>query len=162
MGTLFISFLVAIGGAVGLVVMSRTFDLETYTSRIFPLIPILYAIIYEVLEKKRTGKSRPIPPSEARQEMKAAATTLFQNITVGRVAGDVGIAFLIKFALEVFLTMVHLAVSGQTFGQVYGKLGVETVDTGGQHARSLRLSWHVTVQNAQPLSQLLTNQPPAS
>jgi hypothetical protein len=127
MGTLFISFLVAIGGAVCLVVMSKTLDLEIYTSRVFPLIPIIYAIVYEVLEKKRTGRSRPIPPSEARQEMKAAATTLFKNITVGRVAGDVGIAFLIKFALEILLTMVHLAMSGQTFGKVYGTLGIETV-----------------------------------
>jgi hypothetical protein len=127
MGTLFISFLVAIGGAVGLVVMSKTLDLETYTSRIFPLIPILYAIVYEVIEKRRTGKAKTIPPSEARKEMRSAAAAIFENITVGRIAGNVGIAFLIKFCLEILLTFVHLAVANQTFGQAYGTFGVETV-----------------------------------
>jgi hypothetical protein len=127
MGTLFISFLVAIGGAVGLVVMSRTFDLETYTTRVFPLIPILYAIVYEVLEKRKTGKARPIPPSEAKAEMKAGAAAIFQNITVGRIAADVGIAFLIKFALEIMLTVVHIAASQQSFDTIYGRFGIETV-----------------------------------
>jgi hypothetical protein len=127
MGTLFISFLVAIGGAVGLVVMSRTFDLETYTTRVFPLIPILYAIVYEVLEKRKTGKTRSIPPSEAKAEMKAGAAAIFQNITVGRIAADVGIAFLIKFALEIMLTVVHITASQQTFSAIYGDFGIETV-----------------------------------
>jgi len=127
MGTLFLSFLVAIGGAVGLVVVSRTFDLETYTTRVFPLIPILYAIVYEVLEKRKTGKARPIPPSEAKAEMKAGAAAIFQNITVGRIAADVGIAFLIKFALEIMLTAVHISASQQSFDTIYGNFGIETV-----------------------------------
>jgi hypothetical protein len=127
MGTLFISFAVAIGGAVGLVFMSRTFDLETYTTRVFPLIPILYAIIYETLEKRKTGKTRSIPPSKAMEEMKAGAVAIFQNITVGRIAGDVGISFLIKFSLEVLLTFVTLAINHQSFGEVYGTFTIETL-----------------------------------
>jgi hypothetical protein len=127
MGTLFISFLVAIGGAVGLVVMSRTFDLETYTTRVFPLIPILYAIAYEMLEKRKTGKARPIPPSQAKEEMKAGAAAIFQNITVERIVLDVGVSFLIKFGLEVVLTAVYLAVGDQSFTDIYGTFNIQTV-----------------------------------
>jgi hypothetical protein len=127
MGTLFLSFLVAIGGAVGLVVMSRTFDLETYTTRVFPLIPILYAIVYEVLEKRKTGKTKPIPPSQAKEEMKAAAATIFQNITVERIVLDVGVSFLIKSGLEVVLTAVYLSVGHYSFTDAYGAFNIETV-----------------------------------
>jgi hypothetical protein len=107
--------------------MSKTFDLETYTTRIFPLIPILYAIIYETLEKRKSGKLRPIPPSQAKEEMKAGAAAIFKNITVGRIAGDVGISFLIKFSLEIVLTAVHLSASRQSFAAVYGTFSIETV-----------------------------------
>jgi hypothetical protein len=127
MGTLFISFLVAIGGAVGLVVASRTFDLETYTTRVFPLIPILYAIVYEVLEKRKTGRTRSIPPSEAKQEMKAGAAAIFQNISFERIILDVGVSFLIKFGLEILLTVVYLSVGNHTFTDAYGAFNIETV-----------------------------------
>lgn len=127
MNTLFMSFLIAIGGAVGLVTLSRTFDLETYTSRIFPLIPILYAIVYEALEKKKTGKTRSIPPSEAKAEMKAGAATLFQNITVDRIIIDVGVSIFIKTGLEVCLTAVYLAAGRLSFEEVYGTFGIETI-----------------------------------
>jgi hypothetical protein len=127
MGTLFISFLVAIGGAVGLVVISKTLDLETYTTRVFPLIPILYAIVYEMMEKRRTGKAKPIPPSQAKEEMKAAAASIFQNITVERIVLDVGVSFLIKCGLEVVLTAVYLSVGHYSFTDVYGTFNIETV-----------------------------------
>jgi hypothetical protein len=127
MNTLFLSFLAAIGGAVGLVTLSRVFDLETYTTRIFPLIPILYAIVYEALEKKKSGKTRTIPPAEAREEMKAAATTIFQNITFERIVLDVGVSLLIKFALEVMLTATYLSAGNHTFAEAYGTFNIETV-----------------------------------
>ena len=127
MGTLFISFLVAISGAVGLVVVSKTFDLETYTTRVFPLIPILYAIVYEVLEKRKTGKTKAIPPSEAKAEMKAGAAAIFQNITFERIILDVGVSFLIKFSLEVLLTVVYLTASHLSFTEAYGAFNIETV-----------------------------------
>src|SRR5512145_796024 len=104
MSTLFLSFLAAIGGAVGLVSLSRVFDLETYTTRIFPLIPILYAIVYETIEKRRTGKTKSIPPSAAKEEMKVAAATIFQHITVERIVLGVGVSLLMKFILEIALT----------------------------------------------------------
>lgn len=127
MNTLFLSFLAAIGGAVGLVSLSKAFDLETYTTRIFPLIPILYAIVYEGLEKRRTGKSKQIPPSQAREEMKAAATTIFQNITVERIVLGVGVSLLIKIVLEITLTGAYLGVGKQEFAEVYGTFNIETI-----------------------------------
>jgi len=127
MNTLFLSFLVAIGGAVGLVTLSKTFDLEAYTTRIFPLIPILYAIVYEALEKRRTGKSKPIPPSQAKEEMKAGASTIFQGITIERIIIDVGISLFIKFTFEMVLTAVHLSTARQSFAAVYGDFSVETL-----------------------------------
>jgi hypothetical protein len=127
MNTLFLSFLVAIGGAVGLVTLSRVFDLETYTTRIFPLIPILYAIVYEALEKKKSGRTKSIPPSQAKEEMKAAAATIFQNITFERIVLDVGVSLLIKFALEVMLTSVYLSASHTSFTDVYGVFNIETI-----------------------------------
>ncbi|HEY6009479.1 MAG TPA: hypothetical protein VIU40_14225 [Geobacteraceae bacterium] len=128
MNTLFLSFLVAIGGAVGLVTLSRVFDLETYTTRIFPLIPILYAIVYEAIEKKKSkGRARSIPPSEAREEMKTAAVAIFQNITFERIIIDVGVAFLIKFCLEIMMTAVYLSAGHSDFATVYGAFNIETV-----------------------------------
>ena len=127
MNTLFLSFLAAIGGAVVLVTLSRVFDLDTYSTRIFPLIPILYAIVYEALEKRRSGRSRSIPPSEAREEMKAAAATIFQNITFERIVLDVGIRLLIKFALEVTLTATYLSAGNHTFTETYGAFNIEAV-----------------------------------
>ncbi len=127
MNTLFVSFLVAIGGAIGLVTLSRVFDLETYTTRIFPLIPILYAIVFEALEKKKARKTRSIPPAQAREEMKAAAVTLFQNITFERIVLDVGISLMIKFSLEIMLTATYLSAGHLTFDGVYGAFNIETV-----------------------------------
>lgn len=127
MNTLFLSFLVAIGGAVGLVTLSRTFDLEMYTTRVFPLIPILYAIVYEMLEKRKTGKSKPIPPSQVKEEMKAGASAIFRNITVERIIVDVGISLAIKFTFEIVLTAVHLFVTKQSFSGLYGPFSIETL-----------------------------------
>lgn len=131
MGTLFLSFTIAIGGAIGLVTMSKLFDLETYTTRIFPLIPILYALIYEALERGRNGKgskAKPvIHPSEAKEEMKAGAKLLFKNITAGRIIIDVAVSFAIKFSVEILLVLLFLAITGQTFQGLYGTFGIETV-----------------------------------
>ncbi len=127
MSNLFISFLIAVAGSILLVVMSKEFDLEFYTSRIFPLIPIFYAIIYQIFEKVQTGKARPIPPSKAKEEMKAGAKLMFQNITPGRIAANVGISFGIKLLFEIFFTGLYLQFSGQHFAKLYGAFGYETI-----------------------------------
>jgi hypothetical protein len=127
MGTLFVSFLVAISGSVGLVVLSKTLDLETYTTRIFPLIPILYALVYQALEKSQTGKTRTIPPDRAKEEMKAGAAAFFQNITVDRIIIIVGVSLLIKTGLEIIATSVYLSAGRMSFSEVYGQFGIETI-----------------------------------
>ncbi len=127
MNNLFLSFVIAICAAIGLVTLSRTFDLEFYTTRIFPLIPIFYAIIYEVLERKRTGKEKHLSPAKAREELKAGAVAIFQNITPGRVAADVGVSFGIKFAVEIVFTALFIHFTGQSFVKLYGDFSAETV-----------------------------------
>jgi hypothetical protein len=127
MNTLFLSFFVAIGGAIGLVTLSRTFDLETYTTRIFPLIPILYAIVYEALEKRKNRKGKSIPPSEAKEELKAGAIAIFQNISVERIIVIVGVSLLIKTGLEIISTAVYLSAGKLSFEEVYGQFGIETI-----------------------------------
>jgi hypothetical protein len=127
MNTLFMSFIIAIGGAFGLVTLSKTFDLESYSTRIFPLIPILYAIVYEALEKRKGRKTKSIPPSQAKEEMKAGAAALFQNITVDRIIIDVGVSIFIKTGLEACLTAVYLSIGRLSFEEVYGPFGIETI-----------------------------------
>jgi hypothetical protein len=127
MNTLFLSFFIAIGSAVGLVTLSKTFDLETYTTRVFPLIPILYAIVYEALEKRKRGKVKSIPPSEAKAEMKAQAAALFQNITAERIIIIVGVSLLIKTGLEIISTAVYLSAGRLSFEEVYGQFGLEMI-----------------------------------
>jgi hypothetical protein len=127
MNTLFLSFFIAIGSAIGLVTLSKTFDLETYSTRVFPLIPILYAIVYEALEKRKRGKAKSIPPSEAKGEMKAQAAALFQNITAERIIIIVGVSLLIKAGLEIISTSVYLSAGRLSFEEVYGPFGIETI-----------------------------------
>ena len=127
MGNLFLSFTIAIGGAISLVALSKTFDLEFYTTRIFPLVPILYAIAYQALERMKTGKDKPIPPSRAKEEMKAGVAAIFQNITPGRVITDVGVSFAIKFLFEFIFILLFLSATGKTFLQLYDGFGIETI-----------------------------------
>lgn len=127
MSNLFLSFLIAIGGAICLVLVSKQLDIEFYTSRIFPLIPLLYAFVYQFLEKIDTGKTRTLPPSQAREEMKAGAAAMFRNITPGRIGAGVGISFGIKFSLEALFTLLFLNISGQSFTALYGGFSIVTL-----------------------------------
>ena len=127
MNTLFLSFFVAIGGAIGLVTLSKTFDLENFTTRVFPLIPIMYALVYETLERRKRTKVKSIPPSQAKEEMKAAASAMFQNITVERIIIIVGVSLLIKTGLEIISTAVYLSAGRLSFAEVYGDFGLETI-----------------------------------
>lgn len=126
MGNLFLSFAIAIGGAMGLVAASKAFDLDTYTSRIFPLIPLLYAIIYEILERRKTGKDRHIPPAQAKEEMKAGLRTLFKNVTLERILTAMGVSIVLKVLFEFLFLLLYLP-AGQTLSSVYGDFNIETV-----------------------------------
>ena len=113
MVNLFLSFTIAIGGAVGLVSLGRAFAMDSYLNKILPVVPILYAIVYDLLERRKTGKS-------ARAEA---------GITAGRLVIDVAISFVIKFSVEIFLVALFLRSSGQSFQEVYGAFDIETVGT---------------------------------
>jgi hypothetical protein len=126
MGNLFLSFSIAISGAIGLVILSRLLDFENYINRILPLIPILYAIVYEVLEHKKKGKPKYLRTSE-KEETKEQVAIAPEPLTFGRIVTDVGVIFIIKFSLEIFLLALFLLFSGQTFSQTYGTFCIDTV-----------------------------------
>jgi len=127
MGNLFISFTIAVSAAVGLVSLSRAFDLEFYTSRTLPLIPILYAIIYEVLDRKKTGRTRTSSSAPVRQNVKVESPAIGRGLSMERVLMDVGVSFAVKFLIEMFLFTLFLRFSGQSFSEAYGPFSIETV-----------------------------------
>ncbi len=133
MSNLFLSFTIAIGGAVGLVTLSKVFDLEFYTSKMLPLVPILYAIVYEVIEHVKGGKGK----TKAARYAKDKETTtvagegapVVQGLIAERIIMGVGVGFVIKFTIELCLVLLFLQYSGQSFNEVYGSFGFETVGT---------------------------------
>jgi hypothetical protein len=127
MANLFLSFAIAICGAAGLVVVSRAYDLDIYTSRIFPVIPILYALVYQALEKMTSGNAEPIPPGRAREEMKSGAAGLFQGITMERVLLGIGISLAVKLIVEAVYSLLFIRFTARSFTAVYGTFSVETV-----------------------------------
>ncbi len=127
MSNLFLSFTIAIGTALGLVSLSRTFDLEFYTTRIFPLVPLFYAIAYELLERRKTGRARPIHPTKAKEEMKTGAKKLFETITPGRILTAIGISLGIKLIFEILFVAMYIRFSGLSFASLYGTFGIETI-----------------------------------
>jgi len=127
MGNLFISFSIAVCVAVGLVSLSRALDFEFYTTRTLPLIPILYAIVYEVLEHWKAGRAKTTRPFRAKESVNAEAPAIVPRLTLERVLTGVGVSFAVKFSLEMFLVALFLRFSGQSFNEAYGSFSVETV-----------------------------------
>jgi len=127
MSNLFLSFTIAIGSAVGLVTLSRAFDLEFYTNKILPLIPIFYAIVYEVLERRRKSMSGKGMATRSRDEAKTALSGVEAGITTGKVIIDVAVSFFTKFSVEIFLVALFIRFSGQSFTDIYGQFTIETV-----------------------------------
>lgn len=127
MGNLFLSFTIAIGSAIGLVTLSRAFDLEFYTYKILPLIPIFYAIVYEVLERGKKGRSGKGAAAFPRDGAKTGIAGVEAGITAGKVIIDVAVSFFIKFSVEIFLLSLFIRFSGQSFHDVYGEFTIETV-----------------------------------
>ena len=127
MNNLFLSFLIAIAVAAGLVFLSRSLHLEFNTSNIFPLIPIFYALVYELLERITTGKEKPAHPAKAKAEMKAGMAQIFQHITVGRIFTAIGVGLLIKILFEIIFLVVYSQFDYITFKNIYGVPSVETI-----------------------------------
>ncbi len=70
MNNLFLSFLVAILVAGGLVALSRSLRMEFFLHNIFPLVPLFYAIVYELLERRKAEKEKAVHPAKAKKAMK--------------------------------------------------------------------------------------------
>jgi len=124
MGNLFLSFTIAIGSAIGLVSLSRAFDLEFYTNKVLPLIPLFYAIVYEFLEKRKKGRRTAILSND---DAKTGLASAEAGITAGKVIMDVVVSFFIKFSMEIFLVALFIRFSGQSFNAVYGEFTIDTV-----------------------------------
>ncbi len=129
MGNLFISFSIAVGGAVGLITLSRILDFDSYISRILPIVPIFYAIVYDVLERRKTGKSRKSAPSPREGTRAVLPVDAEAGITAGRIIVDVAVSFVVKFSVEIFLVALFLQFSGQAFSEAYGPFTIGTVGT---------------------------------
>jgi hypothetical protein len=127
MSNLFLSFTIAIGCAIVLVASSRVFDFESYTNKILPLIPVLYAVIYEVLDRRKGGRSAKTTAVLPRGETKKVSTSPETGITVGKVLTNVAVSFIITLFIELFLAALFLRVSGQVFSDVYGAFNIEMV-----------------------------------
>lgn len=132
MGNLFLSFSIAIGGAIGLVTLSKALDFELYINRILPLIPILYAIIYEVLERKKAnkakGRAKTLPPdAEEKETARKGGASAITGLKLERLMSGVGVSFAVKFSIEMFLVALFLRFSGQSFDEAYGGFSIQTV-----------------------------------
>lgn len=127
MGNLFLSFFIAVACAIALVLLSRALEIEFYTSRIFPLIPILYALVYQALEKAKTGKARPISPSQAKNELREGARRILEHVTAGRILGAMGVSLAVKMVFEVVFVVLYVRLHNQSFTTLYGTFGIETI-----------------------------------
>ena len=105
MGNLFLSFTIAVCASIGLVSLSRSSDYDFYVGKTLPLIPILYAVIYEFLDHRKKGGARNLPRSREIDEglNRKAEPTVFERLAIGRVITGVGLSFLIKLSLELSL-----------------------------------------------------------
>ncbi len=127
MSNLFLSFTIAVCAAVGFAIMSRAFDFEFYATRTLPLIPILYAIVYEVLERRKEGATG--TSSSVRKKISAKVETpdTAGRLTPERVLMGAGVSFSAKLLIEMFLVVLFLRFSGQSFSGAYGSFTIETV-----------------------------------
>ncbi len=129
MGNLFLSFTIAIGGAIGVVTLSRVLDFDSYISKILPIVPLFYAIIYELLDRKKARKAgRAAVPAPA-EGVKAAPTNIEAGISAGKIIVDVAVSFVVKFAAEIFLVALFIRLSGRPFTEIYGSFSIETMAT---------------------------------
>jgi hypothetical protein len=101
MNNLFLSFLAAILVAGGFVVLSRLLRLEFPITNIFPLVPLFYAIVYELLERRKVGKDKPVHPAKARKRMKTGIAKILENITAGRIFTAIAVSLAIKIVFEI-------------------------------------------------------------
>jgi hypothetical protein len=129
MGNLFLSFTIAIGSAIGIVTLGRILDFDTYLIKVLPIIPIFYAIIYDVLERRKTGRSGKRAPYSGEGTKIALPADAEAGITAGKIILDVAVSFVVKFSVEIFLVALFLRFGGQAFTEAYGTFNIGTVGT---------------------------------
>jgi hypothetical protein len=127
MSNLFISFFMAILLAAGVVGLLRLLRLEFYPTNIFPLVPVFYALVYEILERRRIEKSKPKRSVKVKAEVKIGITKLFENITVSRIFAAIAISLAIKVVFEVIFLILYIQSGEKTFVDLYGNFDIETI-----------------------------------
>ncbi|HTF99222.1 MAG TPA: hypothetical protein VK654_01385 [Nitrospirota bacterium] len=105
--------------------LSNIFNFDSYFNKILPVVPILYAIVYEVLERRKSRKAGSSPA--LREEAKTVRRSAGTGITPGSVIAAVAVSFIIKFFLEVVLTLLFFKFSGESFSNAYGAFSFKTI-----------------------------------
>lgn len=126
MSHLFISFAMAMTLSAALLSLLKLYHLEHVLNTLFPIVPFVYAICYQALDKMNA--KRPAPQRKA--EPQAAAPSpfrTFDNISMEHVFVAVLFSLVIKLAFEGFFTYALLRLNGQSFTEVYGVFGRETI-----------------------------------
>ena len=127
MSNLFLSFTIAVCCAIGLVASSRVFDFDSYTNKMLPIIPMLYAVIYEVLDRRKGSRSSKTVASTPRGEARKVSPSSQAGITAGKVITDVAVSFIVTFVIQLLLAALFVSMNGQAFRDVYGTFDTETV-----------------------------------
>ncbi len=127
MNNLFLSFLIAILVAAGLVALSRSLRMEFPTSNIFPLVPLFYAIVYELLERRKVEKDKPVRQAKTKKGMKTGIAKILENITVRRIFTAIAVSFTIKISFEIIFLVLYIQSGEKSFADLYGNFGIETI-----------------------------------
>jgi hypothetical protein len=127
MNNLFLSFLAAILVAGGLVALSRSLRMEFPTSNIFPLIPLFYAMVYELLERRKAKKDKAVHPAKAKKAMKTVMARIFENITARRIFTAIAVSLVIKIVFEIIFLILYIQSGEKSFADLYGNFGIETI-----------------------------------
>src|SRR4030066_1195258 len=125
MNNLFISFFMAIFLSASVVGLLRLLRLEFYPTNIFPLVPVFYALVYEILERRRIEKTK--PKKTDRSFIKPGITRIFQNITISRILIAIAISFVIKIAFEATFLVFYIQSGTERFSDIYSGLDIETI-----------------------------------
>ena len=125
MNYLFISFFMAILLAAGVAGLLRLFRLEFHPTNIFPLVPVFYAIVYEILERRRIEKNK--PKRSAKTKMKTGIANLLNNIKADRIFTAIAISITLKIVFEIIFLVLYIQSGDKTFTQLYGNFGIEII-----------------------------------
>ncbi len=127
MNNLFISFFIAILLSAGVVGLLRLLRLEFNPTNVFPLVPVFYAIVYEILERRKIEKSKPKRSVKTKAEVKIGITKLFENISVNRIFTAIAVSLTIKIVFEVIFLILYIQSGEKTFTDLYGSFDIETI-----------------------------------